>query len=78
MVQETNAIAGVTKLGYDAAGNVTSVQDPEHSTTTCGYDGLSRLLSVTSTIRAECGARWTTTRAGRSRRSGSSRLRAHR
>ncbi len=39
-----------TKLGYDAAGNVTTVTDPENSTTTYGYDGLSRLISVTQPL----------------------------
>jgi YD repeat-containing protein len=61
MIQETNAISGQTSLGYDAAGNVTTVTDPASSTTKYGYDGLSRLISVTQplgqTVRYEWDAR---------------------
>jgi RHS repeat-associated protein len=45
--KEINDNDTYTEYGYDAAGNITSVKNPENHTTTYGYDALNRLETVT-------------------------------
>jgi YD repeat-containing protein len=45
--KEINSNNTYTEYGYDDAGNITSVKDPENHTTTYGYDALNRLETVT-------------------------------
>jgi len=45
--KQINFDESYTEYGYDGAGNVTWVKDPEDNTTAYSYDALNRLLSVT-------------------------------
>lgn len=46
---ETDA-GGSTTFGYDDAGNLTSLTDPELNTTTWTFDGLNRLIEETNEL----------------------------
>jgi len=45
--REINADDTFTEYGYDSEGNITSVKDPNATTTSYAYDPLNRLISVT-------------------------------
>ena len=51
LVQSIGALPNeVTSYGHDPDGNVTSITDPLHNTTTQAFDPLNRLISVTDAL----------------------------